>query len=181
MAQSFYRDRQIVRQTVPVIIGAILGGLLTGIPTVWVAIGQQKLQLELATRAEQEQRRQRKVNALKSYLTACGDVALAVDHLIIALDSGSKITIDAVRELQKHVNRYTLSGTELSAEFELIGLAPPEQLTAVMAAFERADNLSPQAIQAVVQEVRPLLVGFDRACRTATNHLLKLLFSAKRN
>jgi hypothetical protein len=118
---------------------------------------------------------------MKSYLTACGDMALAADHLIIALDSGSKITIDAVRELQKDVNRYTLSLTELSAEFELIGLAPLEELTAVTAAFERADNLSPQAIQAVVQKVRPLLVAIDRGCRTSTNALLKLLFSAKRN
>jgi hypothetical protein len=106
---------------------------------------------------------------MKSYLTACGDMALAADHLIIALDSGSKITIDAVRELQKDVNRYTLSLTELSAEFELIGLAPLEELTAVTAAFERADNLSPQAIQAVVQKVRPLLVAIDRGCRTSTN------------
>jgi hypothetical protein len=80
MAQPLYRDRQVIRSAVPVIIGAVLGGLLTGIPTVRVAISQQQLQLDLIKRAEQEQVRQRRVNAAKSHLTACANLALASEQ-----------------------------------------------------------------------------------------------------
>jgi DNA polymerase III delta prime subunit len=181
MAQALHRDRQLIRQVVPVVIGAILGGLLTGVPTVWVAISQQNLQLELAKRAEREQRRQRKVDALKSYLNSCSNISLASDHLVLTLEAGNKITLDAVRELQKEVNRFALSLTEVSAEFEMIGLAPLEELTALTAAFERSSDISPQAIRAMVEKVRPMLVALDRACRNASNSLLKFLLNDKRN
>lgn len=69
-------DRQLIRRAVPVVAAAILGGLLTGVPTVWVSVSQQRVQIDLAKCAEQEQMRQRRVQAGKNFLTACANMAL---------------------------------------------------------------------------------------------------------
>ncbi|MGZ8453538.1 MAG: hypothetical protein ACXWZE_15745 [Candidatus Binatia bacterium] len=77
MEQPLYRDREFIRSAVLVIIGAVLGGLLTGIFTIWVALSQQQSQLDLARRAEQEQTRQSRLNALKNNFISWANFILA--------------------------------------------------------------------------------------------------------
>jgi len=179
MAQPFYRNRQIIHSTVPVIIGAILGGLLTGIPTVWVSHSQQRLQLEMTDRIEEEQFRQRRVNAMKNYFTACANFVQATDQMVFALEMGTKITPADVLALKKDANLYMIASAELAAEFRMRSLFwVPDKLALVLAAFQASEK-TPAEIKAAVQEMKPLVVQVDRGCRDTTKKLLDVIFIVK--
>ncbi len=150
-------DRQLIRRILPVVAGTILGGLLTGIPTVWVSVTQQRVQVDLARRAEQEQLRQRRVQTAKNYLTACSEMALTAEHLADSLESGGKISA-LTNEHRKAKVVYSVSLAEVVAEFgfseislsdsvAVLDLAESSGTRAQLSSKERKSSRFPDARQ----------------------------------
>lgn len=109
---------KLLREHASVIIGAVLGGLLTGVPTIWVASSQLRSQVELAKRAEAEQQRQRRLTATQHLLSACADGALVAQRMSTVRNDDPAFG-SGVLEWQQTQNRMLLAYAEVFAEFPL--------------------------------------------------------------
>lgn len=166
-------DRQLIRCIVPVLAGTILGGLLTGIPTVWVSITQQRVQVDLAKRAEQEQVRQRRVQTAKNYLTACSELALTEERIADSLESEGKISTLA-NEYQKATNVHSVSLAEVVAEFGFSEIALSDSV-AVPDSADPPGARSRLSAKERAQGIRSRAARIDRSCREVTDKLLRAI------
>src|SRR5205809_7955358 len=85
------------RELAPVVVGAILGGILTAGPALWVAHRQLNTQVQLAEAAQREQAHQRREQATTSLLAACLDLAQATKEMANSQNSAPKFESAAIK------------------------------------------------------------------------------------
>ena len=166
-------DKQLIRRAVPIVAATILGGLLTGVPTVWVSVSQQRVQIDLARRAEHEQMRQRRIQAAKNYLSACTNLAIAAERVADSIESRSALSVPAARH-QEAVNLYSVSLAELVAEFQLSGISLADSVAVLNPADLPATQSQLPSKQRALG-VRANAAVLDRSCRETTTKLLTRL------
>lgn len=163
------------RELVPVVVGVVLGGLLTGIPTLWVAQSQLRTQVELAARVEREQSRQRRLQAAKNFLMACSDGALLTERLARAVkDHAAFRTI--LRDLQHTWNRQLVASAEVFAEFPVASKSLPE-FGGVLGPGRTESSKAALSDDEWAQRLLAKAQQYDSHCRSLVSTLLQMLTS----
>ncbi len=157
-------------QLIPIIVGAVLGGLLTGIPTLWVAQSQLGVQVELARRADAELARQRRLQAAKDLLVACSDAAVLTERLGWVVKDQRAFQA-GVLQWQQAQNAELIALAEVAAEFP----GAPHELPPLSGVLGLQDTAAVRLLPTDEEMARRLVARaatYEEHCRSLVSTLL---------